>query len=364
MGRVFPRGLFAIAIMLITLLYSKSAYASLGAVQASFPFRSGKLLADARLPYVYAAVPANNAIEVINTRTLTVDHEIALDSSPGGLALSPDGQLLYVAEPAASRIAAIDTTTLTVSRTISTPSAPYDLAAGSNNRLFVLDATSTYPRIQQLDATTGVLAGPDFPNSFYYYGNFQISKDLKTLYYGQHGSSPTTLFVFDVSSTDVQLVGHKQTGSNGKDLVLSHSGKWLVHPNGAPYVVSLLSTDDLSTLGIFNTGSYPGDMAFSPDDRYAYASRYASPNTVGVYDTSTFANIGTFKVPDEVSQMVTDTSGQHLFASFPNIFSSQPATIVYDTGYSVPEPTVCGVLISLALLGRGRRRMTIGQRSD
>jgi len=313
-------------------------------------------MADPQQPFVYASDPADNAIQVINTQTLTVAHKIDLGATPKGIGLSPDGQSLYVTEPSNNQIAVINTQSFQIGRTIATPPGPSEVAIGLGNRLFVQDVGSAYSRIQQIDATTGAQAGPDFPsNLFYYYGNFQISADLKTLYFGQHGLSPTTLYSFDVSSTNVQLKGSVVTGENGKDAVLSHNGNWIAQPNGAPYEVSLLSAKDFSLLGTFQTGSYPGDMAFSPDDKFAYTSQYAS-SIVKQFSTSTFQNMGQFSVPDEITSLVTETSGQHLFASLSGIFSNQPSTVVYDTGYSVPEPSSTWLLglCLLALLMRRR----------
>ena len=337
-------------------------FAGLGAVTADFPFRSYELLADPIQPYVYASVPALDAVEVINTKTLTAQ-EISLGATPQGIALSPDGQSLYVAEPGNSQIATISTQSLDILRTITTPSAPYEIAAGLDGRLIVLDAASPYTKIQQINALTGATAGPDFPGYFFYYGNFQISPGLNTLYYGEHGLSPTTLFAYDVSTTNVTLTQQINTGSNGYNVVLSHNGKWVAQPNGAPYAVSLLQASNFETLGTFDTGPYPNNMAFSPDDKLAYVSHDGYPTAITVYNTSTFASVGQFNVPDEINALTTDATGQYLFASMSNVFSSQPETIVYETGYAVPEPQSLALLATsvLGVLIYIRRRKSVGR---
>ncbi len=344
------------ALMVLVPGAGKALAGTMGDIAATFPFQSYALLTDPNQPYVYASVPSLDAIEVINTKTLAAD-EIGLGTAPEGIALSPDGQSLYVAEPGSSRVATISTQSLDITRTITTPSAPYEIAAGSGNRLFVLDAASQYTRIQQINALTGATTGSDF-TGFLYYGTFQISPDLGTLYYGEQGLSPSTLFAYDVSTANITLLRQINTGSNGHSVVLSHSGKWIAQPNGALYAVALMQASNFSTLGEFGTGPYPSNMAFSPDDSLAYVSHYVYPTAVTIYNTSTFASVGQFNIPDQTNALTTDATGQYLFASMANIFSSQPATIVYQTGYAVPEPTALA-LFALGFAGvalkRGKR---------
>jgi YVTN family beta-propeller protein len=348
------RGWLIAITVICGLLVAERCFAALGGVAASLPFQSFELIADPNQPYVYASAPAKNAIEVIDTRTLTVTREIALGTAPRGMALSANGQSLFVTKPAASEIAVIDTQTLQVTRTIPTPSTPYDVAAGVADRLYVIDAGPSYARLQQLDPMTGAVTGGSFPTRFYYYGSLQISPDLQTLYYGEYGLSPSDLTAFDVAGTTPSVLRTLQTGFNGKNVTLSRNGKWIAHPNGSPYAVTILNADTFTAVGVLNTGTYPGDMAFSPDNRYAYANRYSFSSSLIAYDTSTFASVGQFAVPDEIFAMTTDSSGQRLYASFANIFSSQPATLVYFTG--VPEPAgPVPVLLVLASLTRRRR---------
>src|SRR5437763_583795 len=118
----------------------------------------------------------------------------------------------------------------------------------------------------------GVTAGPNAPSSvFVYSGSLAISPDRNTLYYGQQGLSPTTLYKLDVSTPTLTNSQSITTGSNGHEVVLNHSGSIVAHPNGAPYEIPLLRTSDLVALGTLNAGAYPSAIAFSPDDAVAYA---------------------------------------------------------------------------------------------
>jgi len=93
-------------------------------------------------------------------------------------------------------------------------------------------------------------------------------------------------------------------------------------------------------------------MAFSPDDRFAYALHTIYPTAVDIYDLSTFARVGQFSIVDRSKVMTMDQSGQHLFDShhlgskvmtmdqsgqhlfvaFDGVYYGHTEVRVYDTG--------------------------------
>lgn len=340
---------------------TNSTTASIGDLRATFPFHSDRLLADPFRPYMYATVPSTNSLAIINTSTLTVAATIPLLGTPGGMALSPDGSALYVANTTGLKIDVINPANLTLTTSLPVATAPYDVAVGSNNRLMVMDrrpgGVGFALQLQQLDATTGaplstLTQGPG--SVFTYLGNFQMSPDQQTLYWGQTSVSPTRLFAFDVSTQTTTYLRHIQTGANGNPMVLSHDGTKIAHPCGAPYIVPLLNSVDFSLAGGFNTGPYPLNAAFSPDDQLTYVSRNEGAGWSNIYvaDTNTNAFLDEFNMAGITSIMTTDYPGSNLYISFrpgqgPN------TTVVYDTGY-IPEPASFGplTLVAIALIRR------------
>ena len=176
----------------------------------------------------------------------------------------------------------------------------------------------------------------------------EISPDRNTLYYGEYGLSPTTMYKIDVTTTNPPTAVQRNTGSNGQDLTLSHDGSFIAHPNGAPYEIALYRTSDLVPLGTLNTGAYPREIAFSPDDEIAYAVH--TSGQIDVFSTQTFLPLTTFSVSGEASELSVDPTGRYLFASFGT------TTRVYDTGRVVPEPAGLAVLGLTSLLTLRRRR--------
>jgi YVTN family beta-propeller protein len=284
---------------------------------------------------------------VVNTQNLSYQL-VPIGSNPIGLALSADASKLYVANSGSSFIGVMDTQTLTALNPILVPGNyhPSDVAVGTNNRLFVLANG-----IQQVDATTGATAGPNVTGLNIYGGTMEISPDRSTLWYGQQGLSPTTLYKINASSASPSAISSISTGSNGRDVALNHSGSAVAHPNGAPYAISLLRTSDLATLGTLNTGAYPYEIAFSPDDLVAYT--YADTGGIKTYSTSSFLSIGPTITNGVGNEMIVDSSGRYLFAS-------SSVTTVYDTGRSVPEPIGLSLFALAAPLAVSRREKSRG----
>jgi YVTN family beta-propeller protein len=329
---------------------TQETQAAAGAVVQTYNWGAAAFVSHPTLPIVYASLPDQNAVAIIDTNTLSAT-TVFVGSSPRGLTLSPDGSRLYVANSGSSFVGVLDTTTKTLLPPLQVASNPSDVEFGNNNRLFVLNGG-----IQQIDATTGATAGPTIGSPYdvwTYSGSMEISPDRNTLYYGQYGLSPTTLYKIDVSTTTPPPSTSITTGSNGQDVTLSHNGSFIAHPNGAPYQITLYRTSDLAALGTLNTGAYPREIAFSPDDLVAYAVH--SSGQIDVFNTQTFLPLSPFPASGEASELSVDQTGRYLFASFGSV------TRVYDTGrVAVPEPTSAALVLgSIALLGlrtRGRRR--------
>ena len=126
----------------------------------SLPINASRLLADPLRNRVYAAVPAINSVEVIDTTTLTVTSTIAVGSDPVDMAISPDGNTLYVANNGSNlwRPSPWSISTRSPSRhqPPRCPPAPVAIAAGLGGRLYVSASPDNFSTaIYQLDSTTG-----------------------------------------------------------------------------------------------------------------------------------------------------------------------------------------------------------------
>jgi YVTN family beta-propeller protein len=299
---------------------------SAGTVDAIYNFGANNFFVDPFQPYVYASSGAS--LNVINSSTLAVVQSIPLPATAYGMAMSPDGNKLYIAGGSSQSVFVLDTHTWTLLPSLSVADSPSDLAMGLSNRLFVLGGG-----ISQIDATTGASTGPNVPVYFTYGGALRITPDRKTLFYADFGLSPGSLYKVDVSSTNPTVVwaNGMDIGENGEQLALSHNGSMVAYVCGygyQGYQIPNFRTSDMSLLGVFPTGAYPNALAYSPDDKFAYALHWIYPTAVDIYDLSSYARVGQFPIAGRSSIVTTDQSGQHLFVAFGQV-------IVYDTGRTI-----------------------------
>ena len=337
--------LASLAFCLLSWLCSSEARAAFGDLITSYALPASSLVKSPKGPFIYATIPSQNSVAIINTNTLAYE-TVAVGSQPTNLAFSPDGSKAYITNSGSSFVVVLDTQTRTVIGSFLIPQSPRDVVFGSQNRLFVLTANNIF----QIDATTGASTGASVSGSYIYGGSLEISPDRNTLYYGQHGLSPSRMYKFDISGATPALMGQAQTGSNGYNVTLSHDGSSICHPNGAPYQIGKYRTSDFALLGSFNTGAYPNAIAFSPDNAVAYAS-VNSQGGIQVFDASTFVSKGKITGPDVASYLATDSAGRYLFAGYSVSHSSYLGIRVYDTGrgsnvISAPVATAASNLVS------------------
>ena len=197
-----------------------------------------------------------------------------------------------------------------------------------------------------------------------YGGALEISPDRNALYYADYGLSPSSMYRFNVATTTASLVWespHGPHGSNGQDLTLSHDGTFLSYATGSGqgnYAIAKFRASDMAVLGTFNTGAYPQEIAFSPDDQVAYAVH--EPGKIDLFSTKTFLPLGNFASGGEVTELEVDASGKYLFASYAAPYGSGFQGIrIIDTGRAVPEPssglmTALGGVLLTCLARRSR----------
>ena len=304
------------------------SYATFGDVVARYSFPASAFAMSPTEPVMYATIPSQNSVAIINTKTLEVESNVFVGSGPLNLAFSPDGSQAYIANSTSNFVAVFDTASRTVVNSFSLAEEPQDVVFGTSNRLWVLGQSHIF----QIDATTGASTGPSIANSIYS-GSLEISPDRKTLYYADYGLSPSTMYKYDVSgSTPVLLLqtAFGSAGSNGQDLALSHSGNYICYATGSGqnnYQIAKFRTSDFAVLGSFNTGPYPRAVTFNPDESVVYA--YADSAGIIAFDANMFLSLGPIGGPQVATKLAVDSSGRYLFAGY-NAYYGAMETVVYD----------------------------------
>ena len=348
------------SILLLLFLTPTTALAQLGRLEATYPSLGvSKFVLHPTQPYIYATVWSHNSVAIINTNTLVLEDLVSIGSGPQGLAITSDGSRLYVANASSNFIGVLDTETRLALPSIPVSETPRDIEIGADGRLYVLGADS----LMQLDPMDGATIGPNVgSSSMVYSGELEISPNKDRLYYADHGLSPASLYQFDITVEPPRKLWESPhggtSGSNGQDLSISHDGSFISYPAGAGqigYSIAKYRTSDMAILGTFNTGAYPREIAFSPDDAIAYTVHEAG--SIDAWDTSTFSSLGTFSTTgsniSRMSELHVDRTGRHLFAAYTDTYYGNYELRVYDTGRVVPEPNALMlVCIGVALVGR------------
>jgi YVTN family beta-propeller protein len=312
------------------LFVANGAYAAFGDIVAQYTFPASSLVMSPAESLMYATIPSQNSVAIINTNTLAVEATVFVGSGPVNLAFSPDGSKAYIANSTSNFVVVFDTQTRMVVNSFLLSEHPQDVVFGSLNRLWVLGQTQIF----QIDATTGASTGPSI-TSVIYSGSLEISPDRNTLYYADYELSPGTMYKYDVSGTTPVLLLQTPfgtVGSNGEDLTLSHSGSFICYTTGSgqnSYDIAKFRTSDFASLGSFVTGPYPRALAFSPDDSVVYAS-VNTASGIKAFNANTFLLLGTMTGPDVATKLAVDSTGRYLFAGYATNFGFT-GTIVFDT---------------------------------
>jgi YVTN family beta-propeller protein len=336
----FPRQLLlGLICWLNTLIVANNVHAAFGDILAQYTFPASSLVMLPGQPLMYATIPSQNSVAIINTNTLVVEDTVFVGSGPTNLAFRPDGSKAYIANSTSNFVAVFDTQSRTVINSFLLPEHPQDVVFGNSNRLWVLGTTQIF----QIDATTGASTGPSIDGGIVYSGSLEISPDRNTLYYADYGLSPGTMYKYDVTGTTPVLLLQTPfgtVGSNGEDLTLSYSGSFICYTTGSGnnnYDIAKFRTSDFASLGSFVTGPYPQALAFSPDDLVVYASVHTASG-IKAFDANTFLLLGTMTGPEVASKLAVDPTGRDLFAGYDTYFGFL-GTIVFDTGRTAATPT-------------------------
>jgi YVTN family beta-propeller protein len=330
-----PRRLFlALVCWLSALFIANNARAVVGDVVAEYSFPASSFVMSPTQPIMYATIPSQNSVAIINTNTLAAS-TVFVGSHPTNLALSPDGSKAYVANSTTNFVVVFNTQTRTIVNSFLLPEHPQDVVLGSQNRLWVLGENQIF----QIDAITGASTGPSIGGYnggvFIYSGSLEISPDRNTLYYGDYGLSPSTMYKINASGSTPVLL--RQTpfgtgGENGEDLTLSHNGNFICYTTGAGqnlYDIAKFRTSDFASVGSFVTGPYPQALAFSPDDSVVYASVHTGAG-IKVFNANTFLELGIISGPEVATRLAVDSTGRYLFAGYTETFGDFGGTRVYD----------------------------------
>ena len=244
--------------------------------------------------WFYVSNEADNTVDVVSVKTMTVTKKIPLSGHPNNLAITPDGRKLYVAiAQAPGAVDVLDAVKQTKLRTVSvhggvhntyvTPDGKYAVAGmiGARN-ITVIDTKTDMPvwttyfdlgiRPMTFDvnpdgSTRRIYAQLSEFNGFAVV-DFQTRKEVARIKFPELPAGQLT-------------EGHGGNTSHG--IGVTSDNRTLVANSSINSIVYLYSLPDLKLLGEVKVGHSPNWVALTPDGKFAYVS-LAGANSVAVID--------------------------------------------------------------------------------
>src|SRR5205807_4552796 len=135
----FPRQLILCLICwLNTLIVADNAHAAFGDIVAQYTFLASSFTMSPTQPLMYATIPSQNSVAILNTNTLVVEDTVFVGSGPTNLASSPEGSKAYIANGTSNFVAGFDPQSRSVLYSFLLPVQPQVVVFAILNRRWVV----------------------------------------------------------------------------------------------------------------------------------------------------------------------------------------------------------------------------------
>lgn len=218
-----------------------------------------------RLPLLYVASYANNAITPLDTATGATGPSIAVGENPAAIVTSVNGDRLYVANQGSNDLSVIDARTQRVIATVPVGAAPDALALSADGHTLWV-ANGGADTVEPLDTATlkpgkpiTVGAGP---------AGLALAPNGQTLYVTNQGSNSVT--AIDTATHRARATFPAGAGPVG--IAISRDGHTLYVADTLAHQVIPIDTTSGKSGKPIATGLSPRQLALSPDGRTLYVA--------------------------------------------------------------------------------------------
>jgi sugar lactone lactonase YvrE len=221
-----------------------------------------------------------------------------------GMTLSPDGTKLNVALSDSDGIAIIDTETFAidfyyVGTHDGVPTCPRDLAWAAGQLWFSWGCESSpFAGIGRVDPETrdyNLRAAPVDERISSPALLATVSSQPDMVIAGTTGTSPSTLYRFEATPTQLVQQAWRWTGGFIAQLAITPDGSQVIVPSGAPYYHPVLRTSDLAEVHRYPTAAYPNAVAIRPDGLVAAGINGAYEKDVYIFEPGGTTPIATYE---------------------------------------------------------------------
>jgi DNA-binding beta-propeller fold protein YncE len=252
---------------------------------------------------VYAIDQDRQRLYNISTVTQGIIETVDLpDSEPVAMAYSAADDALYIVSGNSTNITVYDIPTATITQfPFSESGVGRDIAVAASMRmLFVLSPDGYDSDLTIVDMDTGTVELDTAVGGT----SIAINESLQTLFTADSGLSPSTIFKYAFTESELILVQSLNAGGNGRKINISPDGAHVVLPcgggNGPGYTIYDYDAADLNNvLGEWDVGVYPKAAAFSPDNRLLYGTNGSYYDQfLYVMDATTYQQIRKLAFPN------------------------------------------------------------------
>jgi len=258
---------------------------------------------------VFVTNEKDDSISVIDSRTNKVEKTIAVGKRPRGIGLAPDGTEFYVALGAENAIAVVDPKSLAVLRKIPSGDDPEAFDVHSNGNIYLSNeddakATVLNPKSGQIVAQIPVGLEPE---------GVAVSPDGKQVIV----TSESTNMLHVINVPGHEVIANILVGSRPRAAVFSKDGKWAYASSEIGGEVKRI---DMSNHKIVNKRvladdqAKPKDVRLSKDERTLYVAG-GRANKVFVLDAETLEIKKDIPVGERVWGLAISRDGRRLYTT-------------------------------------------------
>lgn len=287
-----PRGLASLVLAASALLVAApSAPAATSLPAANF----GDMVVDAAHGHVFVSGGGDSSAVFVLDYNGNLVETISGLSWPVGMALDSSTSTLYVALNGGSGIAKVDTETLTVTGELSVAplTGPKWLGLAGGRLWFSHNCADADGGMSSIALDGRDLQTPDGADLPYYCPMFAPSPaNPNVMAVVDIGVSPSTVYVYDVSSATPTLIVKKYdpagVGAAVTDLVISPDGTQLLGVASSLSGVGVFNLSDLALVRTYASGSHPNSGAITADGAFVAAGRdWFEDSDIYVYNAAT-----------------------------------------------------------------------------